>query len=516
MLVNEFLEHSAERLPDKVALICEDKRLTFSEIEDLANRLANAMLDEGLERQDRVATFIENSVELVVSIFAASKSGSIFLIINPLVKAKKIKYILNDSQAKILITDTKRFKEILKILPNCSSLKVIVITDYDSKEKETFQDADKMVISFTETVKNYPPHRPPKKCIDIDLASLIYTSGSTGDPKGVMLTHLNMVSAANSIIEYLENTQEDIIINVFPLSFDYGLYQVLMSIKFGGTVVLEKSFFYPYKMIDLIIKERVTVFPVVPTIAAILLKLTDLDKHDFSSVRCVTNTAQAMPPKYFSHMQKVFSHAKIYSMYGLTECKRVSYLPPEQLEKRPTSVGKAMPNTEVYIVDSYGKKITNPGVIGELVVRGANVMKGYWNLPRETDRVLRPGPLPSEKVLYTGDLFKMDEEGYLYFIGRKDDIIKIAGALVSPKEIENALYEIDDVVEAAVVGVKDEILGQTAKAFVVLGKGSTLTKEDVRRHCSKSIEKFMVPKYIEILDELPKSSHGKITRKDLS
>lgn len=516
MLVNEFLERSAERLPDKIALICEDKRLTFSEIEDLTNRLANAMLDEGFEKQDRIAAFIENSVELVVSIFAASKSGGIFLIINPLVKAKKIEYILNDSQAKILITDTKRFKEILRVLPNCPNLKTIVITDYNPKEKETFQNADKKVISYKETVKNSRSNRPPKRCIDIDLASLIYTSGSTGDPKGVMLTHLNMVSAANSIIQYLENVEEDIIINVFPLSFDYGLYQVLMSIKFGGTLVLEKSFFYPYKMIDLIIKERVTVFPVVPTIAAVLLKLADLGKHEFSSVRCVTNTAQAMPPKYFFQLQKIFSHAKIYSMYGLTECKRVSYLPPEELENRPTSVGKAMPNTEVYIVDSYGNKIIEPGKIGELVVRGANVMKGYWNLPRETDRVLRPGPLPSEKVLYTGDLFKMDEEGYLYFISRKDDIMKIAGALASPKEIENALYEIDDVVEAAVVGVKDEILGQVAKAFVVLKKGSTLLEEDVRRHCSRSIEKFMVPKYIEILDELPKSSHGKVSRKDLT
>jgi acyl-CoA synthetase (AMP-forming)/AMP-acid ligase II len=175
-----------------------------------------------------------------------------------------------------------------------------------------------------------------------------------------------------------------------------------------------------------------------------------------------------------------------------------------------------MPNTEVFIVDGYGNKITKPGVIGELVVRGANVMKGYWNLPRETDRVLRPGPLPSEKVLYTGDLFKMDEEGYLYFVSRKDDVLKIAGALASPKEIENALYEIDDVAEAAVVGVDDEILGQAAKAFVVLKKGSKLTDEDVKRFCSSRIEKFMVPKYIEILDELPKSSHGKVSRRELT
>lgn len=516
MLVSEFLEKSAERLPDKIALICEDERLTFAQIEESSNKLSNTLLSEGLEKQDRVAIFLENSAESLVSIFAILKAGGIFSVINPLVKAKKIEYILNDSQARILITDAKRFEEILEIFPNCSDLNSIIVIDFDFLGKKAFQNAGKKVISYTDILEKFSPERPPKKCIDIDLASLIYTSGTTGNPKGVMLTHLNMVSAANSIIEYLENVEEDIIINVFPLSFDYGLYQALMSIKFGGTCVLEKSFFYPYKIVDLILREKVTVFPVVPTIAAILLKLTDLDKHDFSIVRCITNTAQAMPPKYFSQLQKIFPKARVYSMYGLTECKRVSYLPPEELNKRPTSVGKAMPNTEVWIVDHSGRKITEPGVVGELVVRGPNVMKGYWNLPQETDRVLRPGLLPGERVLYTGDLFKMDEEGFLYFISRKDDIIKVAGANVSPKEIENALYEIDDVVEAAVVGVKDEILGQAIKAFVVLKKGAKLTEEDVKRYCSSHIEKFMVPKYIEILDELPKSSHGKIARRDLT
>jgi acyl-CoA synthetase (AMP-forming)/AMP-acid ligase II len=473
-------------------------------------------LDRGFKKQDRAAIFLLNSAESVVSTFAVLKSGGVFLIINPLVKAKKIEYILNDSQAKILITDAGRLREISGILPRCSNLETIMVIGSQAASDKDFKDKGKEIVPFASILKKYPSQRPPKRCIDIDLASLVYTSGSTGDPKGVMLTHLNMVSAANSIIEYLESREEDIVIDVFPLSFDYGLYQVLMAIKFGGTVVLEKSFLYPYKIIDLILKEKITVFPVVPTIAAILFKLGDLNKFDFSSVRCVTNTAQAMPPKYFSRLQKVFPKARIYSMYGLTECKRVSYLPPEELEKRPTSVGKAMPNTEVFIVDGYGNKITKPGVIGELVVRGANVMKGYWNLPRETDRVLRPGPLPSEKVLYTGDLFKMDEEGYLYFVSRKDDVLKIAGALASPKEIENALYEIDDVAEAAVVGVDDEILGQAAKAFVVLKKGSKLTDEDVKRFCSSRIEKFMVPKYIEILDELPKSSHGKVSRRELT
>jgi acyl-coenzyme A synthetase/AMP-(fatty) acid ligase len=253
----------------------------------------------------------------------------------------------------------------------------------------------------------------------------------------------------------------------------------------------------------------------VPTIAAILLKLKNLDKCDFSSLRYITNTAQALPPAYIYQMRRIFPKVKIFSMYGLTECKRVSYLPPEEIDRRPASVGKAMPNTEVYIVDEQCNRITEPGKAGELVVRGANVMRGYWNLAEETEKYFRAGPIPGERVLSTGDLFRMDDEGFLYFISRKDDIIKVSGERVSPKEIENVLCEIEGVNEAAVIGVADEILGQAIKAFISLRKGYKLTADDIVRHCSKHLESYMVPKYIEIWDELPKSSHGKIAKKEL-
>jgi len=515
MLVNEFLENSADKFPDKVALICQDKRLTFIEVENLANRLSNALIDHGLDRQERVGVFLEPSIEAVVSIFGILKSGGIFLVINPQVKAKKIEFILNDCQVKILITDERHLEEVLRILPDCQSLTSIILTDYELIENKKYEMGKKGLLSYSQILCDYPSNRPAKRCIDIDLASLIYTSGSTGAPKGVMVTHLNMVSAASSIIEYLENNSDDIILNVLPLSFDYGLYQVLMSFKFGGTVVLERSFIYPYKIIDLIIKERVTGFPIVPTIAAILFKFRSLDKYDFPSLRYITNTAQALPQRYIIQLQKLFPNTKIYSMYGLTECKRVSYLPPGELDRRPTSVGIAMPNTEVYIVDEEDKIITKPGEVGELVIRGSHVMKGYWNLPEETNKVLKQGPIPGEKVLYSGDLFKMDDKGFLYFVSRKDDIVKIAGEKVSPKEIENVLYDIEDVSEAAVIGIADEILGQAVKAFVVLKKDSDLTEKDIIRYCSKHIENFMIPKHVEIRNELPKTSHGKIAKKYL-
>ena len=526
MLVNEFLEHSADRFPDKAALICEDERFTFSEIENSANSLSCALIEGGLQRQDRAGVFVEPSVESVVSIFGILKAGGVFFVINPQVKARKLEYILNDNGARVLITDMAHLKEVEAVLPRCRGLKTIIITDYDCVDKDAVEYDGLDVVSYREILKRCPSKRPEVSCNDIALASLIYTSGSTGVPKGVMCTHLNMVSAANSIIEYLENRPEDIILNVLPLSFDYGLYQVLMSFKFGGTVVLEKSFIYPYRIIDLIIKERVTGFPIVPAIAAILFRMMNLEKYDFSSLRYITNTAQALPVKYIKQMQKIFRGVKIYSMYGLTECKRVSYLPPEELGKRPTSVGKAMPNCEVYIVGDDGEKITAAGEVGELVVRGPNVMKGYWNLADETERVFRLVRVERERVLnsvaderervlYTGDLFKMDEEGFLYFVARRDDLIKIGGERVSPKEIENVLCEMYGIAEAAVVGIEDEILGQAVKAFVVLREGVDLGEDDIVRYCSGNMENYMVPKRVEIRDALPKTSHGKIDKRKL-
>jgi acyl-CoA synthetase (AMP-forming)/AMP-acid ligase II len=355
---------------------------------------------------------------------------------------------------------------------------------------------------------------PLKHCIDIDLAALIYTSGSTGRPKGVMLTHLNILSAATSITTYLENTPDDVILNVLPLSFDYGLYRVLMAFKIGGTIVLERSFTYPYALIQTILRENITGLPIVPTISSVLLQL-DLSTIKLPSLRYITNTAAALPTEHIRRLRDVFPHVKIYSMYGLTECKRVSYLPPDQIASRPTSVGRGMPNEEVYIVDENGRKLP-PGVVGELVVRGSNVMKGYWDLPAETDKMLKPGPLPGEKVLHTGDLFRMDEEGYLYFFGRKDDIIKTRGEKVSPKEVEDVLYALDGIAEAAVIGVPDEILGQAIRAVITLRETARLTEQDVLRHCSEHLESFMVPQSAVFVSSLATTASGKINKREVA
>ncbi len=519
MLLGDFLTQSALRFPHQTAVVNAGRRTDYQSLNRSACSLANGLISSGLVRQGRVAIYLENSTESVISIFGILKAGGVFLVINPQVKSKKLSYILRDCQVWALITDPTGAEQITSGNVICPDLKLMLVTDY---QKSRAADASRLqdtggvhTVSFENFLENSCGTEPPRACIDIDLASLIYTSGSTGDPKGVMLTHSNMVTAARSITQYLENHPGDIILNYLPLSFDYGLYQVLMSVLIGGTIILEKAFVFPYQAVGRIIDEKVTGLPVVPAMAALLLQLQDIGKCDFSSVRYITNTGQALPPSHIRDLQKAFKNASIYSMYGLTECKRVSYLPPSELSRRPLSVGKAIPNTETWLIDESGNKITRPWTVGELVIRGAHVMKGYWNKEEETSAVLKQGIYPGEKVLLSRDFFQMDEEGFLYFVSRKDDMIKSGAERISPKEIEDVLYEISGVSEVAVIGVPDPILGLALKAFVAVKQGSDLSVQQILDFCKQKLEHSRVPKMVEIRDSLPKSNSGKIRKKDL-
>ena len=519
MLLGDFLNRSAERFPQKKAVINLGRSIDYQTLYSSACRLSNGLLSRGMSRQSRVAVYLENSIESVISIFGILKAGGVFLVINPQVKSKKLSYILRDCSVWALITDSVGAQQIIDAQVSSPELKLMLVCDYERECRQESFSAEQgegiETVMFQSFLNSFSDQEPPRSCIDIDLASLMYTSGSTGDPKGVMLTHQNMVTAARSITQYLKNRPEDIILNYLPLSFDYGLYQVLMSVLFGGTVILERAFVYPYQAIRRILDEKVTGFPIVPAMAALLLQLRDLENYDFSHVRYLSNTGQALPPMHIDGLKKAFKNAGIYSMYGLTECKRVSYLPPSELSRRPLSVGKAIPNTEVWLIDDAGNRIIEPWTVGELVIRGAHVMKGYWGKEEETAAGLKPGTYPGERVLLSGDYFKMDEEGFLYFVSRKDDMIKSGGERISPREIEDVLYEIDGVSEVAVTGVPDEILGFAVKAFVVLKEGVDLTVEQKMDFCRQNLEHSRIPKEIEFRDSLPKSSSGKVCKREL-
>jgi long-chain acyl-CoA synthetase len=507
MRIDSFLERSAALYPGKVALVCGKSRLTYGEIDGQANRLAHALIASGIRRWDRVAIYLENSPEAAAAIFAALKARGIFLVINPATRAGKLAHILNDSRAKALITDKTRLPEAEAALAEAPHVETIWLSGAEADARRA-----KRIFSLRACLGGAERRgRPAEENIDVDPAALIYTSGSTGKPKGVLVTHLNMWTAAEAITTRLNNTADDVILSALPLAFNYGLYQLLMAFQVGARIVLERSLRYPFALIEGLMREEATGLPLVPTMASILLEM-DLSKYRFPRLRYITNTAAALPARHIEGLRKAFPEAKIFSMYGLTECKRVSCLPPDQITVRPDSVGKPLPNTEAYIVNEAGDRV-RPGATGELVVRGSHVMSGYWGMPEETDRALKPGPFPGEKVLYTGDLFRMDEDGHLYFVSRKDDIIKTRGEKVSPKEVEDVLYSLDGVVDAVVVGVPDEVLGQAIKAVVSVRPGAQLTAQDVLRHCARRLEDFMVPQHVEFRESLPVTSTGKISRR---
>ncbi|UCC80227.1 MAG: AMP-binding protein [Candidatus Zixiibacteriota bacterium] len=499
-LLSDFLINSATEYPDKIALYFGDDSYSYARLYRYSRNLAGFISASGFKKGDRVITYLENSPETVISMFGSLLAGGAFSVVNQTIKAHKLAYIIGNCAPKFIVTDSARVDALRELRSQVNLPPLILI---DGKVEGTYDLRE---------IINGDLEPPAMRIVDLDLAAIIYTSGSTGDPKGVALSHRNMVTAARSITQYLENVTSDIILDVLPLSFDYGLYQVLMAFLFSGTVVLEKKFGYPFKLIKLIQSRKVTGLPCVPTMMAIFLQMEGLEKKDLSSVHYISNTGAALPPSYIPRLNKIFPNARIYSMYGLTECKRVAYLPPSMIEKKPDSVGIAMPNTEVYVIDDKGE-IRERDAMGELVVRGSNVMRCYWNDPEGTAKVLQPGRYPWEQVLHTGDLFRIDEDGFLYFKGRMDDIIKCRGERVSPKEIENVLYELEDLVAVRVTPVPDEIMGNAIKAEVVRKPGSNISIDEILRHCRENLEDLMLPKYIEIVESLPKSESGKILKK---
>ncbi len=509
-LLHDYLSRSASRLADKVALVCTKRRVTYRELEEDSNALAHALIKSGVDRGDRVIVFADNTVGAVVSFWAALKASAVVSVVNPATKADKLQFLIDDCRPAALITET-RLRDTWFAPSRSSHLKSIIVTGERGEEN----GGDPRLLSWDDALSLGDRMPPARKCIDIDLAAIIYTSGSTGDPKGVMLSHRNMLTAAASVAGYLEVKEDDVILNVLPLSFNYGLYQMIMAFRQGARLVLERSFAFPAQTLRLMVDEGVTGFPGVPTIFAILAEMKSVKHHDLSPVRYVTNTAAPLPLKHIAALREMFPRARIFSMYGLTECKRCTYLPPEDLDRKPASVGIPIPNTEMWIVDENGRKVP-PNTPGELVIRGATVMQGYWEKPEATAAVLRPGPLPGERVLHTGDCCRIDDEGYLYFIGRMDDIIKSRGEKVAPKEIETVLFNIEGVKEAAVIGVPDAVLGQAVKAYVVLEKGAAISAKDLQRQCSAKLENFVVPKYIEFVSDLPKTATGKIRKAGLS
>ena len=499
-LIGEALLISARKYPEKTAIIAKGKEFSYASLKESAENLSNHLVNSGIKKGDRVAIYMNNSWECIVSIYAASIAGAVFLVINPQTKASKLLYILNDSGAKILISETFLKNELSQALKDAKDIQEVILTgEVDLSLKYHFK-----LINFEDSLLTSKNNTNFPNIIPLDLAALIYTSGSTGFPKGVMMTHQSMVFTSWSLIEYLRLTEEERILLLLPLAFDYGLYQLIMAITIGGTLIVEESFIFPatiYKNINLY---KPTVFPGVPTIYAMMIATNKKSNLSFDFIKKVTNTAASLPAEFTPELKKIFPNALIFRMYGLTECKRVCYLEPELIDIKKDSVGKAIPGTEVFLLSPDGNPVP-AGEPGILHIRGPHVMLGYLNNDELSREMLKPGKLPGEKVLCSNDWFVMDEGGFLYFQGRNDDIIKTRGEKVSPIEIE----------KVAVIGVPDNIMGESIVVFITMHDQSTLNEKEVQNECAKNLESFMIPQKVIFLKEMPKSSNGKIDKKEL-
>jgi long-chain acyl-CoA synthetase len=376
--------------------------------------------------------------------------------------------------------------------------------------RATLEDADPHWIMASPDV--ITPRAPTSDAESADLAALIYTSGSTGEPKGVMQTHANMAAAIRMVNGYLQINDRDIIHSALPLSSSYGLYQLLLGLAVGATVLLDRSFAFPASCLAIAARERATVMAAVPTMLGWMAQSPLLDRHDLGSLRMITSAAAALPPAQALQLRRRLPQARLFVMYGQTECKRISYLDPDDLQLHADSVGRGIIGQEHRVIDANGDPVA-PGEVGELIVRGPHVMRGYWRKPGETADKLRVLGADDKPWMFTGDAFTVDDQGFLRFAGRRDEIMKIGGHKVSPAEIENVLCQIPDVLEAAVVGIPDQQWGQVAAAFVVKTADSTLTADDLKRHCSQLLRGYMVPRVFSFQSSLPKTASGKILKR---
>ena len=503
-LLQDSLSESARAFGKKPAVVDETETVTYGELHDGALRFARLLQDSGLERGERVALFLDNTAACATAIFGTLLAGGVFMVVNPQTKAGKLAFVLADSEAAVLVAEGRLQGTAADALRQAPSVRQVFVTKASEGPPQWPDLDDALAATHGE------PARPAT--IPNDLAALIYTSGTTGHPKGVMMTHGALVFSVGSIAEYLRLDSDDRILSFLPLAFTYGLNQLLLSARLGATLALERSFAYPARTMQRIGDEAVTVFPGVPTAWSTLLGMER--EVAYPSVRCVTNAAAGLPPSFHEGLRRTFPNASIFAMYGLTECKRVCYLEPELLAAKPTSVGKAIPGTEVSVLDELGQPV-EPGEIGVLHVRGPHLMLGYWRAPELSAHMLKDGPYPGEKMLCTHDHFTVDEDGDLYFVDRSDDIIKTRGEKVSSVEVENALHEIDGVRAAAVIGFPDALLGQAIRAYVVLEGRSALTEQDLIRILRSKLEHVMVPREVIAVLELPQTDSGKVRKKSL-
>lgn len=518
-LLHQFIHHYGTHSPDAPALGANNQWLSYQQLSQQITQVSQQLTQLIPEKQQTVAVFLPKCPEAVIAIFATSETRGIFVPINPVLKPQQTGHILQDSQARVLITNTIRWEQLRHQAP--AHLQYVILTDKPSENDTDTANENHgpKVLHWsqltTELSKDTDPHQNIKRGIESDLAAIFYTSGSTGKPKGVMLTQRNMVLGANSVADYLNNHAQDRLLAVQPLSFDYGFSQLSIAFSTGASIYL-MEYLFPQDVIKQVEAQNITALALVPPLWIKLANCPWPEKAR-KNLRYFTNTGGAMPQASLTRLRDLLPHAQPFLMYGLTEAFRSCYLPPDQIDKKPGSFGKAIPNAEILVINSRGNPC-QPHEPGELIHKGALVSPGYWNDPQKTAERFKPAPdsleqRPSpELAVWSGDIVTQDEDGFLYFVGRNDDMIKTSGYRLSPSEIEEVLYQSGLVAEAIVLGVPHEELGQAVVLLVVPHGDNPVNLPQIKSLCLKQLPGYMQPRHIRIQSDFPRNPNGKFDR----
>jgi acyl-CoA ligase (AMP-forming) (exosortase A-associated) len=512
-LIHECIFDAAHARPEAQALAYRDVRLDFNALATQVDAAAAALLACGVGRAERVGVYLEKRIETVLALFGAAAAGAVFVPVNPLLKAGQVAHILADCNVGILVTSAQRWSALAEVVPLCRDLRTVMLVDAPPAPLPSFPGIE--IVMWQAAVEAAGPagRAAAHRRIDSDMAAILYTSGSTGRPKGVVLSHRNLAAGAASVAQYLKNTPEDRILAVLPLSFDYGLSQLTTAFQAGACAVL-MNYLFPRDIVAMVAQERITGLAAVPPL---WIQLAQQAWPAVPALRYVTNSGGALQRPTLDKIRRALPGTEVYLMYGLTESFRSTYLPPSELDRRPDSIGRAIPNAEVLVVRPDGT-LCAAGEPGELVHRGVLVAQGYWNDPQKTAERFKPAPDRSamlsvpELAVWSGDTVRADSEGYIYFIGRDDDMIKVSGYRISPHEVEEVVYATGLVAEAAAIGVPHPRSGQAV--VVIAPRADDFSPQSLIRACQSRLPSYMMPAHVEQWEgSLPRTPNGKIDRK---
>jgi acyl-CoA ligase (AMP-forming) (exosortase A-associated) len=490
--IEEALLQRAAVSPDAVALEDLDRRLNYGELLSWASAVAQLLRRRGCRRGDHVAIFLDKSLEQVVALLGVWLAGGVAVPIAPTLKRQQLEYIVTHSESVLLVSAPFKLRRAFADVPEGpGALELVVVPDRDARAHEPLAPIE-------------PRHD--------DAAALLYTSGSTGLPKGVVVSHENLCTGARIVSRYLALRPDDRVLSVLPFSFDYGLNQLLISIRVGACLVLQRSL-RAVDIVQTLERASITVLAGVPTLWLQLLDpKSTFEQTALPALRIITNSGGVFPVEAVSRYRQHLPGCQIFLMYGLTEAFRSTFLPPDQIDDRPSSIGKAIPECEMLVLDESGA-LVEPGEPGELVHRGPTVSLGYWRDPAATADKFRPDPLdPSAArlVVYSGDIVRMDDDGYLYFVGRRDQMIKAYGYRISPTEVESVIFQSGSVREIVVLGVADELAGQRTVVYCVPGDG--FSPEKLAEYCRREMPSYMLPREIIVCTDFPRTASGKVDR----